>query len=489
MANTKKTDTYYLDQLRQKIEEKLNSGPVSEWTERNFHGLGDLLEQRTGERVSVTTLKRLLGKIERKKKPHLKTLNNVANFVGYGNWSNYKLTLQEEAEKEQIATDRNASEETSESEPDDIQTGQPETIFSIDLETREQSPAALQPSFKQQRPAWRKWLTAAEVLTVVAVIGWLVYGFVNRSGQVGNQDLALAEKVDKAGRKPLGGKNTLKLSSSRFDYEKSRFTVNVEYYLPDVSFSNINLIKFNDVLQYLNINTQSKQGSTTHTYTEPGLYHIKIFSNKQTLAELPVTIPSKDWMGRVHFTEKDREAIDFNVHGIDKEKLAALLPKEPIRFWTSYRYFNNFSIEGETFILKSRFRNTPANNETRDGNTFLEVNGEHNDIRVQLANNSSSIKFFQVFSEQKTETLDGPLAFRTHLSDWQELIIKNDHQTVTVFLNGKELYQTTYKEPIGTIKGLQFSFIGLGEIDYLKIFSLQDELLYEEKFGPDQSGF
>ena len=102
-----------------------------------------------------------------------------------------------------------------------------------------------------------------------------------------------------------------------------------------------------------------------------------------------------------------------------------------------------------------------------------------------MSNPSAKTGFFQVFSEQKEQVKSGPLAFRADLSQWQELTIENRNKHLTIKLGDKVLYQTTYEQPLGAVKGFLFNFTGLGEIDYLNMYNLDDKLVYKEEFaGP-----
>lgn len=498
MSTTKNPDTYYLERLSKEIEEKLGWGRIDDWSERNFQELCDLLEQQTNERVSITTLKRIMGRLERKNNPHLRTLNSIATFVGYDGWPHYKSVTNTGTEGQKMP-----AEPTEETPPEEIISKATDPITDQPIDEREITPPVasaqtnIYPNQQTKKPAWRKWLRAAELSIVALALGYLVYSFLNRDKPDNRQTntnkdvnteaegntVAVSPDETKNDDTTPNKKNVIDLSYSRFDYDKNEFVVNLKYYLPDIKMTNVNLIRFDERLNYLNINEDSKQGTATYTYHKPGIYQVKIFSNKQTLAERSIVIPTKDWLGHLHFSGKELKSIPFDVRQNGREELAALATDKHMRLWTNYRYFHNFSISGEAFILKTKFRNTPANNETRDGNTFIEVLGDGNKIRIQLANKSSSTGFFQVFSEQKEQVKTGPFAFRANLSDWQQLTIQNRNKELTIKLGNRVLHQTTYTQPIGVIKGFVFSFTGLGEIDYLKIYDLEEQLVYSEEFA------
>ena len=472
MLNNQKSDIYYLEKLSQKIEEKLDWGSISKWTERNFQELSDLIDQNVKYKISVTTLKRIMGRLEKKKAPHLKTLNNLAHFMGYENWTHYKMTV--EGNDEAFDFFKNQPENYSLAESrSPFKTGQ----------------AATEPEFaealpEKKRRAWQTILMIAAIAVVSSGLGYWVALSSQSEPENGSGSFdAISKKDNNKGSQPLGGENVMRLTHENFNYEKSRFDIGVEYYLPDIDINNVNLIRFDGNLRYLSIDNESRQGIASHTYTKSGLYPVKIFSGKQTMAHLTVVVPTKDWVGEVFF-EKNREQVHtFNPR--QKNEVAELkdrLSRTHGRFWVKYKNFENFPVKAANFVLKTRFRNIPTNNETRDGNSFVEVLGDKNKIRIQVTNLNSQGRYYQVFSEQKHETSSGPLAFKVNLSEWQTLMIEDRNKSLTIKLGDSIVHQTTYEQPLGYIKGFIFSFAGLGEVDYLRIYSLQDELMYEEEF-------
>lgn len=58
-------------------------------TPRDFELLSDRLQERTGERLSVSTLKRLWGYVPNAYTPSQHTLDLLAHFVGYGSWEQF----------------------------------------------------------------------------------------------------------------------------------------------------------------------------------------------------------------------------------------------------------------------------------------------------------------------------------------------------------------------------------------------------------------
>jgi hypothetical protein len=84
------TDAWYLDQCLKQIESKLGWGAQSEWTNYDFEKLSETISEETGVTLSLSTLKRLWGRVAYKNVPALNTLNTLARFAGYDDWRAFK---------------------------------------------------------------------------------------------------------------------------------------------------------------------------------------------------------------------------------------------------------------------------------------------------------------------------------------------------------------------------------------------------------------
>ena len=303
-----------LTQLVNQIAEKTGWGAIKNWSERDFIALSDLLERTTNERVSVTTLKRATGRISRKSLPHLRTLDSLAKFAGYQDWNDYLYTLRQEPEKKP------------EIEAHPVKQNK---VFNT-IETQHfNSMEKGEPEENELHPDDLSWFQSkAFVLILIGfVLISVIYIFsLNRTvDKLENLTLNTAEIPDEETAADIIKSGQMKITDSNFDYDKNRFTVNLEYYLPELKPANLNVIRFDDRLTYLNANSETKQGTARYTYRKPGIYMVKIFSNNKTLGELPIVIPTKDWMARVRFADEAFNDFLFDARQTTTEQLAQLV--------------------------------------------------------------------------------------------------------------------------------------------------------------------
>jgi len=74
---------------RLQIETALNWGPSERWANQDFERLSEQIMARTQVRLSVSTLKRIWGKVRYDSLPAITTLNALAQFSGYKNWRDF----------------------------------------------------------------------------------------------------------------------------------------------------------------------------------------------------------------------------------------------------------------------------------------------------------------------------------------------------------------------------------------------------------------
>ncbi len=68
------------------IEERLGWGDSANWSRSDFENLSDIILDKTGVTLSVTTLKRIWGKVKYDNKPTVTTLNTLVQFLDVESW-------------------------------------------------------------------------------------------------------------------------------------------------------------------------------------------------------------------------------------------------------------------------------------------------------------------------------------------------------------------------------------------------------------------
>ncbi|WP_143070693.1 hypothetical protein [Flagellimonas taeanensis] len=71
------------------ISNKLSRGSIASWDTHDFKILSESIHEETGTLLSVSTLKRLSGRIHYGSKPNNSTLDTLAKYVGFEDWRSF----------------------------------------------------------------------------------------------------------------------------------------------------------------------------------------------------------------------------------------------------------------------------------------------------------------------------------------------------------------------------------------------------------------
>jgi hypothetical protein len=91
LAGKKMTDFKLIQKCLRIIEQKLNWGPANNWATHQFQELSELIHDKTGIMISVSSLRRLYGKEAYKEqyKPQTETKNALALYIDYNDWADF----------------------------------------------------------------------------------------------------------------------------------------------------------------------------------------------------------------------------------------------------------------------------------------------------------------------------------------------------------------------------------------------------------------
>jgi hypothetical protein len=86
----KRNDNQALAHCRSLMEQKLGLGLSEGWTTQDFERVSEQIHQQTGVVLSVSTLKRIWGRVKYDSLPTVNTLNVLARFIGYATWLDFE---------------------------------------------------------------------------------------------------------------------------------------------------------------------------------------------------------------------------------------------------------------------------------------------------------------------------------------------------------------------------------------------------------------
>jgi hypothetical protein len=81
----------HIEECLRLIETKWQRGNREDWSSYDFEKLNTAIFDATGVTLSVSTLKRLFGKVSYPNLPSVHTLNTLARFAGFEDWNDFRL--------------------------------------------------------------------------------------------------------------------------------------------------------------------------------------------------------------------------------------------------------------------------------------------------------------------------------------------------------------------------------------------------------------
>ena len=80
---------HWLALCREDIEKSLSWGACADWSNEDFDLLSERIWGKTKVRLSLSTMKRIWGRVKYENFPNSVTLNALAAYLGYSNWRDF----------------------------------------------------------------------------------------------------------------------------------------------------------------------------------------------------------------------------------------------------------------------------------------------------------------------------------------------------------------------------------------------------------------
>jgi hypothetical protein len=416
----------YINLCKQLIEEKFrfeNDGGTLR--QRDLEYLADSIEERSGIKLSLSTLKRV-WKRDYDQTPHPSTLQALVSVLGFKDWQEFKL--------------RTAPE-----------------------------PLIVTPP-KKHSSSFRIWMALPAVLAV-AVLFWLI------AFRTGKQDKA---KPLIKGPVTFTGNKTVSHgvpSTIVFNYDLSNVVADSFFF--QQAWNNMEKVKidpkehyYSNIYYYpgfhkakLIANDSIIKRFRVHITTNGWLPLVRY----SALDNMPVYIKKNKPItsGALHVNRSDLKSSSVNV---DKE------------FITSYfnvREFENTS--SDNFSLDTRIACDSSNNPC-PGFELVIICEEHIffiDLTAKGCERNIGVKMGEVYHNGNNSDLS---SFGCDLYKWQDLRLQVVHKQATIYLAEKPIYTITFKDDFGKVMGLNYNFAGTGAIDYVRLKNGDGKLIYEDEF-------
>jgi hypothetical protein len=423
--------------LRQ-IEAKVGWGPGEEWSTADFERLGERIAGETGVSLSVTTLKRVWGRVKYVSAPTETTLNALAAFAGYASWRDCRNALQPPA-----------------AEPELLPAGVPEPpVRPIS------APAA--PRSRNRRG----WLVGAGLATVLA--GVLVF-FQNH-----------------AGPRPLNPEDFS--FSSR---PVTRGIPNSVVFRYDASASPTDSVFIQQSWDPQRRQAVPRNGHEfTSIYYYPGFFKAKLLVGGRVVREHGLLIPSDGWVVAVR---QEPVPVYFGPQqtirdGVLHLPVAAItrenVPMQPQTPTVRYRNVRDLKgLRNDNFTFETRLRNDFRTGSAACQNVLLGLMCEDDMMLIELCAKGCVANLGMYLAGHGVKPTQADLsALGFQPGQWITVRCEVRNRHAQLFVDGRKAYEATLPNQPVRLVGVSYDFEGTGSVDYVRFSRLDGEVVYEDTF-------
>jgi hypothetical protein len=402
---------------RTKIEQVLNWGDSSLWTNSDFELLSDKIFEKTAVRLSISTLKRIWGKVKYDNSPTAATLNALANFLGHASWRDF------ESEQGKTAGTPAEPEKTLKNVP---------TRYRIVIPRRVAVPLAI-------------------LVIGIVVVSLLVKGRSPHRFDPAKATFAHHEVTDDLP------------NSVVFDYDVSAYDA-------DSAFIQQNW----DPMRREKVPLDGKQH--TSVYYEPGYFMSKLIVNDTIVKEDNVWIKTKGWKGILMTDKTPIYVSDADTRLGDNRGFTPELLREkwetPVftEHSATLQNVRDFNADVSSFEFETLLRNTSTPEESVCRRVMVYLLTSEMAIIVPLST-AGCISELGILTTNgwKSGKENDLSAFGCEFRNMEKLNVGIKDSILNISINDKVVFTEKQTNPGGKIVGVRVAFEGAGVMQYAKL--------------------
>jgi hypothetical protein len=409
----------YIQKCLRLIEEQLSWGNAQDWSNYDFEKLSELVHTRTGVRLSMTTLKRIWGKLKYDSAPTRTTLNTLAQFAGYADWRTFRQT-----EEKPGAT--------------------------IEIQA-EPTPEPSRANLKKHPKAY--WI-------VVLVVMLMLTGYVLISSMSDNRMKDATGSLS----------NRFSFKANKVKTEGVPNSVVFHYDATAASDDSVFIVQTWDMSKKVQVPKQQHEHSSIYYY--PGYFKAKLVADGEVVKTHDLWITSDGWLcvaedHPIPLYFKKEECVKSDRVEVDEALLKSynlsLHPKPPrIRFFNQ-RDMGNLMSDNFTFetVLKNNF-NGGAN---VCQNVEVLIQCKDDVIIIPLVAKACIGDMGMYFCGKTVTSKDEDMSgFGCDLTQWTRLRVETVNKKSSIYVNGIKAYELTFPNDPTGIVGVQYRFNGVGAV-------------------------
>ena len=286
----------------------------------------------------------------------------------------------------------------------------------------------------------------------------------------------------------VGINNNNPLDLEEIEFESRTITESIpnsvvfDFDLHGITSDSIYIQQFWDVTKTIKIKAEQRQATGIYYY--PGYFRAKLLVDGTIIKERDLFIKKNSWLATI-----DYEPIPKYLRNLKKLSLPINFEEEiknsekPLT--TTFHYIENLKeVSGDNFRLNTNLRNLYSDKWAVCQNANIIIVGTKSAHMIPFAisgcASNMGIMMSDVYLSGKENDLS---ALAIDLSKPTEVKIEVINKQVTVFTEGKKLFSSSYNESIGKIVGLRYRFLGMGEVNQIKLSNLsENEVIINQSF-------
>jgi hypothetical protein len=399
-------EQYYLSRILEQIGTAFDRGASDKWTTYDFEKLSDAIFERTQVRLSVTTLKRIWGKLKYESAPTLTTLNTLAQFAGYVDW--------------------------------------------LDFKQNEDRPANLEPG-TVIHPARRRSKRLVIGLAGTVILAVTVYFF-----------------FLSAGRKHIVyDPGQFEFSANKMITDGVPNSV-IFHYKANVKPDSLFIIQTWDISRKTLVPYDKHEHSAIYYY--PGFFRTRLIADGQVMKTHDLWITSGGWLCLIEkesipvYLKKEQYLKNDSVE-VDEAMLA---PYRHSSATPLVRFFNQRDLGdlmNDNFTFETMLKNNFDDGANACHKVQVLIQCKNDIIIIPLAARSCvgdlSLYFCGARAESKSADLSG---FGCDLTQWTSFRVETINKTATIYVNNVKAYTLTFPNDPTGIVGVQYRFNGAATV-------------------------
>jgi hypothetical protein len=419
-----------IQRCREAIEKVLNWGDSGQWINQDFENLSERIFTKTQVRLSVSTLKRIWGKVKYENSPTMATLNSLAKFLDYENWRDFQSV-----------------------------------INSPSTETETEVPVILQ-SKKQffSNPLRSSSIIGVTVIGLVLIF-LLVKGTSKKNTVPGEVKFEVRKISDDLP------------NSVVFNYDASAFHSDSVF-----------------IQQSWDPNRRERVSPTgkqhTSLYYSPGYFLAKLIVDNEIKKEDVVFIKTKGWKTIIN----DEQPVPFYLNenevrlksgiGVNSSLLAEKVKSVVFNnTWVTFANVREFDgLSGSAFTLDLKVKNNATVEECLCRKVFITLLTKGGAIIIQLSAKGCISDLGLLTGDRWVSGKENDLsAFGCDFADFEKVTCKVTDHVFEVLLNDRPVFKEEQKNSLGEIVGLRVAFEGPGQMKEVRL-SNSEKVVYEDLF-------